>query len=216
MPARELGRMFERLQIVSAGEDPRVGQYALDYNNPQALCFLVDVYPVLQKIFATYPRMGTIRLLDIGPAFGASAGLLSEMHRSHFLGPKVKVDVLDIVDSRRDFIEMTYPLVDFLHCPIEEVPADQTWDLIYCSNAIEHMPDPRAFIRCVLQHTTGRAIFLAPHDEQEPLSQDHLSKITAETFAEFDVETLHVFSTPAWPVTSEGVDRQQILAVLKG
>ena len=216
IPARELGRIFERLQIAFAGNDPRIGQYALDYNNPQALCFLIDIYPILQKIFSTYPRMKTIHLLDIGPAFGASAGLLSELHRSHFLGPRVKVDVLDITDSRRDFIEMTYPLIDFLHCRIEEVPTDRTWDLIYCSNAIEHMADPRTFIRFVMQHTAGRAIFLAPHDEQEPLSEGHLSKITANTFAEFEVETIHVFSTAAWPMTSEGVERQQILAVLKG
>lgn len=215
IPAHELGRIFERLQIALAGKDPRIGHYALECNNPQALCFLIDVYPTLQKIFAAFPRMGTIHLLDIGPAFGASAGLLSKMHRSHFLGPKVKVDVLDIVDSRRDFIEMTYPLIDFLHGPIEEVAADKTWDLTYCSNAIEHIADPRAFIRSVMEHTTGRAIFLAPHDEQEPLSEGHLSKITAETFAEFDVETIHLFRTAAWPITSEGLERQQILAVLK-
>lgn len=215
IPARELGRMFERLQIASAGKDSRIGHYALDYNDPQALCFLIDIYPTLQKIFSSFPRMGTIHLLDIGPAFGASAGLLSKMHRSHFLGPQVKVDVLDIVDSRRDFIEMTYPLIDFLDCPIEEVAADKTWDIIYCSNVIEHMTDPRSFIRAVLSHTKGRAIFLAPHDEQEPLSEGHLSKINADTFAEFDVETIQLFSTAAWPMTSDGTERQQILAVLK-
>lgn len=159
--------------------------------------------------------MGTISFLDIGPAFGASAGLLSKMHRSHFLGPQVKVDVLDIVDSRRNFIEMSYPLINFLDCRIEDVPADKTWDIIYCSNAIEHMADPKSFIRSVLAHTTGRAIFLAPHDEQEPLSAEHLSKITSDTFADFDAETIQLFSTPAWPVTSDGVERQQILAVLK-
>lgn len=215
IPARDLGIIFERLQIDLADRNKEVGRYALEYNNPQALCFLIDIYPFLQKIFCTFPRLGTIHFLDIGPAFGASAGLISEMHRSHFLGPQVRVDALDIVDTRRNFIEMTYPLVNFLHSPIENIPTEKKWDIIYCSNAIEHMENPRSFIKTVMQHTTNRAVFLAPYNEQEPLSEDHLSKITEKTFDEFEVETLQLFSTAAWPMTSDGTIRQQILAVLK-
>jgi len=212
---REIGVLFERLQIALADEDPRVGHYALEFNNPQALCFLMDAYPTLQGIFATYPRMGTVRLLDIGPAFGASAGLLSQMHRSHFLGPKVVVDVLDIYDSRRKFIEMSYPLVNFMHASIESLPGDAKWDVVYCSNAIEHMENPRAFVQSVMEHTSGHAMFLAPYNEALPLSEDHRSQITEQTFDGFAVEAVKVFTTAAWPMTADGVRRQQILVVIK-
>jgi hypothetical protein len=211
----QIGALFERLQIALADEDPRVGHYALDFNNPQALRFLMDAYPTLEGILASYPRMGTVRLLDIGPAFGASAGLLSQMHRSHFLGPRVVVDVLDIYDSRRKFIEMTYPLVNFLHASVEALPGDAMWDLVYCSNAIEHMDDPRSFVRSVMEHTRGHAMFLAPYKEEEPLSEGHRSRITEETFEGFAVESMKVFHTAAWPMTAEGVQRQQILVVLE-
>jgi hypothetical protein len=79
---REVGALFERLQVQLAGQDPRIGAYALEFNNPQAVCFLIDAYPTLQKLFARYPRMGTIRFLDIGPAFGAAAGLVCDDPRA--------------------------------------------------------------------------------------------------------------------------------------
>lgn len=214
LPARQLGFLFERLQLVRAGANPEIGRYALDFNNPQALCFLIDAYPSLQRIFASYPRMGTVRLLDIGPAFGAAGGLLSEMHRSHFLGPQLVVDALDIVDSRREFIEMSYPLVNFLHTDIHDLPEDALWDVVYCSNTIEHIEEPRAFIAEVMKHTLGFAVFLAPYMEAHPLSLGHRLQISEQTFDGFAVERLEIIQSPAWPVTADGVERKQILAVL--
>jgi SAM-dependent methyltransferase len=217
LPPRVVGALLESVQVRLAGEDPRVGAYALECNNPQALCFLLDAYPTLQQLFNRYPRLGTVRFLDIGPAFGAAAGLLAQMHRSHFLGPALQVDALDIVDTRRAFIEMSYPLVNFVHARVEDLPPEAQWDVVYCSNAIEHMDDPRAFIAQVLRHTRGHALFLAPYNEALPLSLDHrlqINKQTFEGFEGFTVEVCKVFHSAAWPTTAEGVERQQILVVL--
>jgi 2-polyprenyl-3-methyl-5-hydroxy-6-metoxy-1,4-benzoquinol methylase len=212
--AHESGRMFERLQMSFAGSDSKVGAYALEFNNPQALRFLIDTYPSLHQIFSSYPRMGTIELLDIGPAFGAAGGLLSQMHRSHFLGPQVSVSALDIVDSRREFIELTYPRVRFMHTSIEELPVDNQWDVVYCSNTIEHIEYPREFIQSVMRHTRGFAVFLAPYREELPLSWGHCIQIDEQTFHGFNVKSMQVIQTAAWPTTAEGVERQQILVVL--
>lgn len=212
--AQESGLLFERLQLTFAGSDKRIGDYALEFNNPQAIRFLIDAYPTLHQIFSSYPRMGTIELLDIGPAFGAAGGLLSQMHRSHFLGPQVCVSALDIVDSRRAFIELTYPLVRFMHTSIEELPAESQWDVVYCSNTIEHIEDPREFIRLVMRHTRGFAVFLAPYREALPLSWGHCIQIDEQTFDGFNINSVQVIQTAAWPTTAEGVERQQILVVL--
>jgi 2-polyprenyl-3-methyl-5-hydroxy-6-metoxy-1,4-benzoquinol methylase len=158
--------------------------------------------------------MSTVELLDIGPAFGAAGGLLSQMHRSHFLGPKLVVSALDIVDLRRDFIELTYPQVSFLHARIENLPEDAMWDVVYCSNTIEHIDDPREFIRSVMRHTRGFAVFLAPYREALPLSLDHRLQIDEQSFEGFAVESMQVIRTAAWPATAEGVERAQILVVL--
>ena len=216
LQAKQIGTLFERLQIALADRDERVGRYALECNNPQALRFLIDVYPTLERIFGTYPRLGSVRLLDIGPAFGASAGLLAEMHRSHFLGPKLQVDVVDIVSSRRDFIEMTYPLVRFIHSRVEDLPADMKWDVVYCSNVIEHLEDPHGFLSAILARTIGRVVLLAPYREEEPLSEGHCQRITESTFEGYEVESTEIIRTTAWPTTADGVERSQILVILRG
>lgn len=215
LPPREAGIMVERLQIQLAGRDPKIGVYALEYNNPQAICFLIDVYSDLQAIFARYPRLGEIRFCDVGPAFGGSAGLLAQMHRSHFLGPRLRVDALDITTERQAFIELSHPLVGFKVGRMEELPVSQRWDVVYCSNAIEHMTCPKTFLRSVLNHTDGYAIFLAPYREADPMSPGHISQIDESTFAEFEVEYTRVFKSAAWPNTSDGLPRNQILAVLR-
>lgn len=215
LPAREAGRVVERVQMALAGDDPRIGAYALECNNPQAICFLIDVYADLQALFKHYPRMGEVRLLDIGPAFGGSAGLLAGLHRSHFLGPKLTVSALDITPDRERFIAFSYPYVEFMMGTIESLPAGAKWDLVYCSNAIEHMEEPEAFIESVLAHTTGFAVFLAPYKEAQPMSLDHKSRIDEDTFTRFRVEKLRVFESAAWPTTADGTARQQILAILR-
>lgn len=216
LPPRELGQLFESMQLSAAGADPRVGEYAMECNNPQTLCFLIDAYPTLQSIFDEYPRMGTIRFLDIGPAFGAAGGLLSQMHSSHFLGPKLEVDALDIVNTRQHFIEMTYPRVNFIHASVEALPREAIWDVVYCSNAIEHTDNPKALIAKILQHTRGHAVFLAPYREELPLSLDHRLQITEQTFSDFRVRNTKIFKSAAWPTTADGVERQQILVVIDG
>lgn len=215
LPAHDAGMLVEAHALNLAGPDPRVGEYAVHFNNPQALCFLLDVYPELQSIFSRFPRAGEIRFLDIGPAFGAAPGLLHSLHRSHFLGPKLLIDVLDIVADRRSFIEFCFPHIRFHHGAIESRSACERWDLIYCSNAIEHMQKPGEFIRRVLQHTDGYAIFLAPYSEAEPMSLDHKCRIDESTFSPFNVERIKVFESAAWPTTAEGIMRQQIMAILK-
>ena len=215
LPARIACQVVESVLVSRAGDDPRIGAYALECNNPQALCFLIDAYPTIQRLLRAQPRMGTVRLLDIGPAFGASAGLLWQMHRSHFLGPRLEVEAMDIVATRRGFIEMSWPWVRFLHGRIEALPAQARWDVVYCSNAIEHMEDPRAFIQAVLEHTGSHAVFMAPWCEEAPMSLDHRSRIDEGTFEGFDVESLQLLHSAAWPATADGRHRQQVLAVLR-
>ena len=216
LPASDIGRLFERVQIDFAGEDPRIGAYALEYNNPQALCFLIDAYPTLRRLFNEYPRMSDIRLIDIGPAFGAAGGLLAQMHRSHFLGPKLRVDALDIVADRKNFIEMSYPMISFLHSRIEDISPDKTWDIAYCSNVIEHLDNPQNFLRLLLERIHGYAVLLAPYMEEKPLSLDHKVRINEATFEGFPIISFEKLTTPAWPPTADGVARQQALIVLRG
>lgn len=215
LPSRELGRMLERLRLYAAGDDIRIGEYALNCNNPQALRFLIDCYPTMSRLFDTFPRMSEINFLDVGPAFGASAGLIADMHRSNFLGPKITVDVLDITQERKKYIELCYPLVNFIQGNIESIEDDKKWDIIYCSNVIEHIENPKIFIEKILSHARYFAIFVAPFCEECPMSPGHISRISKETFIDFSPSEFITFKTHAWPVTADGMCRKQVLVVMR-
>lgn len=216
LPARTVGLAFEAYKASLAGPDPRYGEYALEANNPQSLRFLLDAYPALEAAFQTYPRLSTLRFLDVGPAYGAAAAFLVDLHRSHFLGPRLEVEVLDITAERQDFIAAHCPHIRFVLGTLRELPAEKVWDVALCSNALEHMDDPRAFVDELLPRVSGFLVILAPYQEQPPLSLDHRLSIDERLFQGLPVERFEVFRTPAWPMTAEGVDRQQCLVVIKG
>lgn len=215
LPPRWLGHAFARLQRYLADtRNPAVGEYAVACNNPQALCFLMDVFPALQSVLLKYGRGECIRFLDIGPAFGASAGVISQMYCSNFLGPRVQVDALDIVDSRRDYINATYPLVNFIHSAIEDIPPTEQWDIIYCSNAIEHHERPSEFVKEIMRRCKGYGIFIAPYMESIPLSPGHTGQISERTFDGLTIHRFGIFQSAAWPTTSDGTERRQCVAVV--
>jgi 2-polyprenyl-3-methyl-5-hydroxy-6-metoxy-1,4-benzoquinol methylase len=215
LSAKDAGQLVEEHAIWRAGRDPRIGQYAVNFNNPQSLRFLIDVYPDLCWMFSHYSRGDVIRFLDIGPAFGSASGLVFNLHQSGFLGASVQVEVLDITDERQNFFEFRHPRIPFHHGRIESIPATQKWDVVYCSNAIEHMEQPALFVAEVLKRTSGYAMFVAPYKEEEPMSLDHKSSISEETFAPFQIERLRVFETAAWPTTATGVERKQVVVIVR-
>ena len=54
---------------------------------------------------------------------------------------------------------------------------------------------PREFIRTVMRHPRGFAVFLAPYREALPLSLDHRLQIDEQSFEGFAVESMQVIGT---------------------
>ncbi|MGO9112919.1 MAG: methyltransferase domain-containing protein [Thermoguttaceae bacterium] len=204
-----------QLELTEYTNHERGAAYVFEGDIPQTLAFAIDAMSTLSAIFASYPRFGEISFLDLGPGYGAAAGLISQMFCGHFLGPKVNVEVMDIHDHRQKFIELTFPLVKFRLGTIDKLQSETAWDVVFCSNVIEHTVDPKAFIAATLSHTKDRAVFLAPYREQEPLTTDHRSVISDETFAGFQIEKKEIFQSLGWGPTSAG-ERHQVLTVLNG
>jgi len=181
----------------------------LEYDNPQTLAFATDAMPALISLIRSYPKKREIKFLDIGPGFGGASGLISEMFCSDFLWTKVHVDALDIRDTRRDYFKVAYPLVNFAVGDITQAPKDARWDIVYCSNVIEHTSDPKKFLRDVMEHCDGYAVFLAPYNELENRSPAHFSIITEETFSEQNVVSFSLIDSLGWK------NRKQALVVLR-
>jgi SAM-dependent methyltransferase len=163
----------------------RTATYGLEGDNPQTLAFAVDALPAIARVLRGYPQDHEVTFLDIGPGYGGAAGLISEMFCSRFLWARMKVDALDIRDIRQDFMRFRYPLVNFMVGDIADQPTERRWDIVYCSNVIEHTHDPAAFLSATMQHVAGAAVFLAPYKDGP--SEGHPSVIDEATFADWNV-----------------------------
>ena len=84
------------------------------------------------------------------------------------------------------------------------------FDLVYCSNVVEHVADPRALVALLAPRAKRHLVIQAPHDERHPdgtqLSParpkgEHVATIGDDLVAHlhaFDWETLHTRVPVAW------------------
>ncbi|HEY7608586.1 MAG TPA: methyltransferase domain-containing protein [Alphaproteobacteria bacterium] len=82
------------------------------------------------------------QLLDVG----SNVGCLVEA------GRRIGLDTVGVEINRTliDFARETYPACRFLAAPIEEAPLDgATFDGVYCSEVIEHVPDQDRFVAAI-------------------------------------------------------------------
>jgi hypothetical protein len=204
----EINKLRNRFYIPHPDCPDRTLEYVDLAHVPQELQFAIDCLPLLTGILQAYPKDRVVSLLDYGPGYCAGANLFATLFRSNFLSCKVNVSAMDVKDFRSDLIAFDYPLVDFSVGDISAVPLSKRWDIVYCSNVIEHIPDPGLLISDLVSHAEEWVIIYAPYAEKE-LSPGHVSTITEDTFSRFDPASIEIKDSLAW----EG---KQILALLKG
>lgn len=205
---QEIAKIRSKFYIPHPAIPDRTLDYVDSVQVAQEMQFAIDCLPVLSKILQTYPRDKVISLLDYGPGHCGGANLFATLFRSNSLWCKVIVDAMDIKEFRKELINFDYPLVNFSVGDIRSVPLTKQWDIVYCSNVIEHLVDPVPLIADLLNHSDGWAIIYAPYEEIN-LSLGHASTITEDTFKQFDPVTIEIRDSLAW-------NGKQILALFKG
>jgi len=184
-------------------------QFSIAFNFVQEMQFTIDALPEIQRILSAYPKDSNVKLLDFGPGFGAGANLLAQLYSSNFLACKLRVDALDIKPQRSRLARLLFPNVNYMTGMLEEYP-DNYWQIIYCSNVIEHTTEPAALLRLLTKKAKDWVIVLAPYEERLPLSPGHYSRITLETFKDYNPTILKTFLSPAWQS-----DQKQVIAVIR-
>lgn len=175
---------------------------------PQEMQFAIDCLPLISKVLQTYPRDKEVTFLDYGPGYCAGTNLFATLFRSTKLWCKLNVDAMDIKGFRKDLINLDYPLVNLLIGDIKDVAPAKQWNIIYCSNVVEHLVDPTTLISNLVNHSDGWVIIYAPYQETN-LTLGHVSTITENTFRQFNPELIEIKESLAW-------NGKQILALLKG
>jgi len=176
---------------------PAIPHKTLDFVDlihiPQEMQFAIECLPLLTRVLQSYPKDQEVSLLDYGPGYCAGSNLFATLFKSNVFCCKVNVEAMDIRTHRKDLINYDYPLVNFTIGDIRDVPITKQWNVIYCSNVIEHLADPSPLIDALINHSNGWVIIYAPYEEL-PLSVGHVSTITKDTFRQFNPVMIEIIN----------------------
>lgn len=97
------------------------------------------------------------QFLDIG----CNGGFMVEAARENgFQATGIDLDSVSI-----DYAQNAFPQNQFMRCRLEDLPSDQLFDVVYCSEVIEHVPDVKAFASQIADVTApGGLLYLTTPD----------------------------------------------------
>lgn len=183
-------------------------------NMPQEMQFAIDCLPAIQKLLSNKNRTDVVEFLDFGPGFGAGANLFATLYQSDFLQCRLIVDALDHKDLRKELADVYFPLVNYIVGDINSVPDDKNWDVIYCSNVLEHLDNPKLLIDILRKKCREWLVIYVPYKES-PLSPGHLVSLDETVFQDYNPIHVEVKSSVAWQ-PAYCAEKKQLLVILPG
>jgi len=156
-------------------EEYFAGQWEANQGRAQTTYFmelLLDALPLEEHV---YLAENSLSILDWGCAFGEGVNVLAKRF------PHCRVVGMDfaeraIVEARR-----TFPSCEFLHS--ETGIIDQPFDVVICSNCLEHVFDPLSLLRRQLGGCRKLYVAMVPYREL-PLDPAHFAQFREECFPE--------------------------------
>lgn len=106
-------------------------------------------------------------LADIGCAEGEAAALLKERF------PGLEVTGVDFSQQAIDIARERHPAVRFMQGDISAL--DQRFDVVFCSNVLEHFQDPLTRLESLVQAANRYVVVLVPGWEYERHSEHHVT-----------------------------------------
>jgi SAM-dependent methyltransferase len=114
---------------------------------------------VVNTIDALVKEVSATTILDLGASFG-TVGRLIELSQ-----PNCAVFYCETNPNSANQIYKRYPSAKIITCPIQNVSIDGSFDIIYCSDVIEHIWDVNDFLSGVSEKLSarGKIIFFTPN-----------------------------------------------------
>ncbi len=170
----------------------------------------VDAIPTIHRLYYANPSERVISVLDVGAGTGGGAALLQRLH-SRFGPSHLKLDVtaLDLEDGRIvQFARYVHPGLRILFADIFTL--DTVHDLVFCSNVIEHIPNPEPFVRRMQALARDYVVCITPFAEQDRIP-GHVNTIDMAFIYRFAPVSVEVYTNIGWKMRG-----QCVIFVLKG
>jgi len=131
---------------------------ALDWSiaggNNQTSLFATGLFAYVDR-----KQLGEVSsILDFGCGMGDSAPIINMFF------PSAKIGLYDLSDVALDKGISKYSP----HLPVVKHKAGNTYDLVYSSNVIEHVDDPKAFVEGLIKLSNKVIIIQCPWEEMHP------------------------------------------------
>lgn len=127
----------------------------------------------LPKWLANDLRTRALSICDWGCAQGDGLDALAESF------PESKLTGVDVAPAAIERARALFPGHSF-HT-LDDLPKDATFDLVFCSNVLEHFDQPLELMHQMLQHARRYALVLVPFREA-PRIDEHLSTFDYNSF----------------------------------
>ena len=174
------------------------GQKFVDKGIPQSMLFMLEIIPIIHRLYDHLPEGTYKSAVDIGPQNFAGTALLSQIHaKESFCRLKLEITAVDIEENFELLRQIVAPEIEFILSDIYNL-TDRSWDFSIASHVIEHVPDPLKFVHRLQEISKDFVIIATPWNENPIITPGHVNTISKELVRDMGARDLSIFTNYSW------------------
>lgn len=181
--------------VIAAGGNP---EKTIDKEIPQSALFMVELIPIIHRLYMDLPANALKTVLDIGPSSFGGTALLANLHaKQSFNRLKLNVSAVDITARYQLLQKIVAPNIDFFVCDVFLIK-NRVWDFVVCSHVIEHVHKPFEFLRQLQSLAKDFVLVSCPWAERPLTCKSHINIIEEDFIAAAGGRDLCTYVNYSW------------------
>ena len=156
---------------------------------------IIDRYVITYQILERLSHLEFSSLLDVGGAEGYKAAVIRKIFNVNVRSVDLSAEACE---RAKAIFDIDGEAVDIHHLPYK----DNEFDVVLCSETLEHVPDLEKATRELLRVCSKAVIITVPHDSQEIIERNIREKIPHAHIHSLDVNSLDFLKPAGYKVIS--------------